>query len=173
MKKLLLLFLIICVCSLFSTGQILKKRKKPVLPPLTTEEISAESLWRRITVEEDYEKYPFWSDHKGLHPGQSPHGLYHKIYIHPYLSKALPVLEGQLPDGSIVVKVNMDTNENITAYTIMAKVKGYNPEANDWFWAKLDAEGNEQVSGKVSPCIECHSALDSNDYIIVHRINRK
>ena len=173
MKKLVLIFLVVCICSFLSTGQILKRKKQRVLPPLTAQEINAESLWKRITVEEDYEKYPFWSDHKGLQPGQSPHGLYHKIYIHPYIESALPVQQGQLPDGSIVVKVNMDVNENITAYTIMAKVKGYNPDAHDWFWAKLDAQGNETASGKVAPCIECHSALASNDYIIVHRINKK
>jgi hypothetical protein len=131
MKRLLLLFLIVCVCCTVLTGQIFKRKKQKTLSPLTVQEISAETLWQRIRVQENFEKYTHWSDHKGMQPGQSPHGLYHEIYIHPFISEALPVQRGQLPEGSIVVKVNMNTNENITAYTVMAKVKGYNPEAND------------------------------------------
>jgi hypothetical protein len=47
----------------------------------------------------------------------------------------------------------------------MYKVAGYNPEANDWFWAKYKADGTVLKEGKVAGCINCHAAKKANDFV--------
>lgn len=37
--------------------------------------------------------------------------------------------------------------------------------AGDWFWAKYTAAGKIEKEGKVSGCINCHSAVIDNDWI--------
>ncbi|MBA7624796.1 hypothetical protein ES703_32209 [subsurface metagenome] len=115
--------------------------KQKLFAPLTKEEISGERLWERITEEENFEKYPFWPGLEGIQRGQSPHGEYHRSYVHPYLYEKLPIEDGVVPEGGIIVKENLNQDMEVTYYTIMAKVKGYNPEAKDWFWAMISKEG--------------------------------
>ena len=47
----------------------------------------------------------------------------------------------------------------------MYKIKGYNPSAGDWFWAKYNPDGTVAAQGRVKACIDCHSAKKDNDYI--------
>ena len=51
------------------------------------------------------------------------------------------------------------------AVTVMYRVKGYDPEAGDWFWAKYKADGSIEKEGKVAGCIGCHTASIGNDWI--------
>ncbi len=48
----------------------------------------------------------------------------------------------------------------------MYKVKGFNPEAGDWFWAKYTPDGQVQAAGKAEMCIKCHGAKKENDYFM-------
>ena len=172
MKKLLILFLVLCLFSLFFTAQ--RRRKKiDIKPPLTKEEISGERLWKRFSEEEDFEKYPFWPDHARVQPGQSPHGDLHVVYVHPLLYDALPIRNKTAPNGSMVVKCNMNAEKEVVAFTVMAKVEGYDPQGGDWFWAKYSKTGGVQAEGKVKGCIECHSALKNNDYLILYPLDKK
>jgi hypothetical protein len=164
MNKLLLVFSVIIV---FPSCQ----KTTPVLPPLTKNEISGERLWRRITVETNYDTYPEWPGFEGLQIGQSPHGRYHEIYINRVLRDALPVKNKVTPDGSILVKVNYDEEKQNVGYTVMAKVKGYNPAAADWFWAAYTPEGKVKMEGKPDYCVSCHEGKKPNDYIIVRSLD--
>ncbi len=47
----------------------------------------------------------------------------------------------------------------------MYKVAGYDPEHNDWFWAKHDANGGIEVEVRGQGCIACHGGKSANDYI--------
>jgi hypothetical protein len=38
----------------------------------------------------------------------------------------------------------------------MYKVKDYNPDAGDWFWAKYGPTGEVMAAGKIDSCINCH-----------------
>jgi hypothetical protein len=51
------------------------------------------------------------------------------------------------------------------AVTPMYKVKGYNPEAGDWFWGKYGPDGKIMASGKVKGCINCHGVQKAKDWI--------
>jgi hypothetical protein len=57
------------------------------------------------------------------------------------------------------------SDKKLVAITVMYKVKGYNPEAGDWFWAKYGPDGKIAAEGKVNSCIECHGAKKANDFI--------
>ena len=61
-------------------------------------------------------------------------------------------------------------NFDLAAITVMYKVKGYNPEGNDWFWVKYAADGKAQAEGKVQGCINCHGKKKDNDYIFIGSI---
>lgn len=70
-----------------------------------------------------------------------------------------------MADGSIIVKGNCTADKRFVALSVMYKIKGYNPEAGDWFWVKYAPDGKVEASGKVKGCIDCHSKKKDNDYI--------
>ena len=171
MKNFLLLSLIIFL--LFSQISCKKTTyNEKGIPDLTKEEISGEKLWERITKEDSYKKYPIWPEYKGMQPGKSPHGRFHKIYINPRLRNSLPLKEKITPIGSIVVKENYTPDKELDAFTVMAKVKDYDNKNNDWFWAKYDKNGKVLVEGKFDMCINCHIGSSNNDYLIVYRLDK-
>ena len=69
----------------------------------------------------------------------------------------------EFPRGSILTKVHYDENlEPLGVMTILAKFEeGYNPEANDWFFAMVTTEG-EAIDGVIGNgpdvyfCFDCH-----------------
>ncbi len=167
MNKITAFILLFCLVLLFSCD----KKEEVDYGPLTKENISGESLWKRITEETDYTNYDFYPNHKGLLPGQAPHGVLHKVYINNTLSDALPIEERTAPFGTIIVKENYTADETLAAYTLMAKVDGYNPEHGDWFWAKYSSKGVVQAEGTPDGCISCHAGMKQNDYIIIHPLD--
>ena len=171
MRRDLLVFLTICIIL---SGSLLfsctEKTEETGAARLGDEEISDRALWKRITSEADYTAYEFWPGHEGLQPGQAPHGPFHKVYINSTLLSAIPVNSGEVPPGSIIVKENYSQTEELAAITVMAKVEGYDPEHNDWFWAKYTPAGETQASGKPNGCISCHAGMKKNDYIIIKPI---
>jgi hypothetical protein len=172
MKQMLLSCTVVLVCSLLFFAFLFNK-KDEMLPPLTSGEITPELLFERFTSDENYKEYPYWPGHPEVQPGQSPHGAFHEIYVHPVLAEALPVPDRRAPDGSIVVKCNLDSDRELISFTVMAKVEGYNPEAGDWYWAVYTKDGRTEAAGRIQSCIECHEALWNNDYLIVHPLDRE
>jgi hypothetical protein len=164
MKKTLIFFWIILLFS--ACG-----KTSATFPSLTKDEITGDRLWQRITAEEEYKAYPEWPGFEGLRRGQSPHGRYHEIYIHPLLRNALPLTNKVVPDGTIIVKDNYDADKKRTHFTVMAKVTGYDPEHADWFWAAYDPQGKTVAEGKVGMCIACHEGKKDNDYVIVRPLD--
>ena len=145
---------------------------EPEVDPIGRDAISADRLWTRITEEAPYETYSFWPREQGVQPGQAPHGPFHRIFVNRTLIESLPREDRIAPHGSIIVKENMDTGREVTGYTVMAKVDGFDPDNGDWFWARYDTGGDVQAAGAVNSCIVCHAGMESNDYIIVHRLDR-
>jgi len=154
------------LCSIVSCTP----RAVAALPGLTGDQISGASLWQRITVEEDFKAYPSWPDYKGIQPGQSPHGRFHRIYINPILADALPISANIAPAGSIIIKENYDPDRVVSGYTVMAKVPGYNPDAGDWFWAAYDNQGGVKMEGRPAMCIRCHSS-SASDFVLLQRLD--
>jgi hypothetical protein len=127
----------------------------------------ADEVWTYITETSPYTQWKFWDDHAGMQPGSAPHGPFHKVYVNDILYNAGT---SPVPYGSIQVKESFNNDKKMTAITIMYKVKGYNPEAGDWYWARFSTEGKGGPEGKLEMCIGCHKAKAGNDYVFVHQI---
>ena len=124
-----------------------------------------EKFWTYITKTDPYLGWGFWPGHYGMYPGKSPHGAYLKIYANGVALKA--AREGKsMPNGAILVKENYGKDKKtLMAVTPMYKVKGYNPDAGDWFWAKYEPTGKALKSGKVKGCIDCHRTQEDKDWL--------
>ena len=149
-----------------------KRDDSASLPDLTKDEINAGRFWDRITEETNYKKYPMWPDHKGMQPGVSPHGRYHIVYINGKLRDAIPIADKSAPYGAMSIKENFNADKKLVAITAMVKIKDYNPEHGDWFWAEYDPDGKVLVEGKESMCINCHISFN-NDYITIRKLDKK
>ena len=149
-----------------------QKKAEPIFPAFSADEISAEAVWERISVDYSYQDYACWPGHDGIRPGQAPHGALHRIFINKTLLEALPATDSVAPYGSIIEKDNLNASRDLEAITVMVKVKDFNPEAGDWFWAKYGADGSVQAEGKPGGCIGCHEGLRDNDYVIVQMLDK-
>lgn len=179
MKKLIYLFIVFTTLSIAIVISCREESNQKDVEPLTKDIITPERLWERITEETNYEKYKNWPNHKGLRRGQAPHGAFHEIFINDILYNSLPNKDKIAPYGSIIVKNNYSQEKEFGAVTIMAKIKDYDPEHNDWYWMKYSedgkvlAKGKEGQEGIIEPCINCHRGKVENDYIIVKLLDEK
>lgn len=160
MKLLLIIFLLLVGCS----------SKEESLEPI--KEASGKILYDRISVESNYKNYNFMPGQEGLQPGQSPHGVYHKIYVNKTFLDSIPNSDKIAPNGSIIIKENYNLNKEFDKLTVMAKIEGYAPETNNWFWAVYSPSGEVLVEGSPTGCISCHSGMKDNDYVIVKELDR-
>ncbi|MFN2355555.1 MAG: cytochrome P460 family protein [Desulfopila sp.] len=125
----------------------------------------AEALWQHIQDTSPYTTWGFWPDHKGLQEGDAPHGPLHKVYVNDI---GLASAHAPVDNGSIIVKENIGNDKELKALTVMYKIKGYNPEAGDWYWVKYGTDGSVAKAGKPAGCIGCHGSAADNDYVMVH-----
>ena len=119
-------------------------------------EAEGKAVWNYIMEEEPYTEWDQWPGHDGMHEGQSPHGAYLKLYVNDVAKTAIKEGKEMMPENALIVKENYDKNKKLVALTPMYKVKGYNPDAGNWFWAKYGKDGAIMASGKVGSCIDCH-----------------
>ncbi len=131
----------------------------------------ASKLYEYITKYKPYTSWELWPGRGKLYKGTQPHGVFLTTYLNDAgmagLKKGKP-----LPDGTIIAKENYGADKNFSALTVMYKIKGYNPGAADWFWAKYDAAGNVLLSGRAEPCIRCHEQKKDNDYIFTGELKK-
>ena len=140
---------------LITTAVLGMAREKP--------QVDGDFLWKRITALSPYMQWDQFPGHQGMQSGRAPHGPLHKVYVNrPGLRPGHPK-----PDGAIIVKENYTADQRLAAVTVMYKVKGYNPGAGDWFWAKYAPDGTVQKQGKPAGCINCHMTRARQDFIMV------
>jgi hypothetical protein len=122
-------------------------------------------VWMFITKTDPYTGWGYWPGSYGIKQGQSPHGAFVIIYANGVALKA--AREGKpMPEGAIIVKENYGPDKKtLMAVTPMYKVKGYNPSAGDWWWAKFGADGKVMAEGKPQGCINCHQTVKDKDWI--------
>jgi hypothetical protein len=146
---------------------------KKDLDPLTKENVSAASLWKRISVEADYHKYSYWPGHDGMKPGRAPHGPFNRVFVNSQILEALPIADKKVPLGGIIVKEGYDIDKEFNNISVMVKVKDYDTNEDDWYWAQYTPEGKVMSSGKVETCINCHKAFAKNDLCIIYKLDKK
>lgn len=123
-----------------------------------------QALYKYITAEDSYNKWALWPGKGKLYKGTHPHGALLTTYINDNARFSIKAGE-PMSNGSLIVKENYSAEKKLAAVTVMYKIKGYNPSAGDWFWAKYGPNRNVLKEGKVQDCIKCHSAEKANDYI--------
>ncbi len=123
------------------------------------------TVYKFITEKDPYTKWPLWPGKGKLYKGQHPHGAFLTTYVSKKAVKTIEKKRGSFPNGTIIVKENYMPDKKLAAVTVMYRVKGYDPDAGDWFWAKYKADGTIEKEGKVKGCIDCHSAQIMNDWV--------
>jgi len=125
-----------------------------------------------ITVHMPYTKWAKWPGKGEKYAGKEPHGAFLTTYVNEVALDSIKKEQG-MADSSIIVKENYESNKQLAAITVMYKVKGYNPDGYDWFWAKYDPQFNILAEGKVEACIKCHASVKDNDYIFTGKVTGK
>lgn len=125
-----------------------------------------DAVWTYITKVSPYTQWQFWPDHQGMQAGRAPHGPFHKVYVN---NRLLSSRKAPAQYGSMEVKENYSKNKKLKIITVMYKIKGYNPNDGDWFWAKYRLDGKAAKFGKPAACIRCHGVRAANDFIFVHK----
>lgn len=113
-----------------------------------------------------------WNDFSANLVSGAPHGTVVRIYVNDVALEAANSFEGELPEGSMIVKENYTGTDpsdpgTLDALTIMYKVDDFNPDAGDWFWVKAKPDGSQiDAEGAVDGCIGCHSQPDNQDFVL-------
>ncbi|MFQ6110511.1 MAG: cytochrome P460 family protein [Nitrospinota bacterium] len=137
--------------------------KGPKMPPP-----EGKAVLTYLTETAPYGKYQYWPGKLGLYKGQHPHGAWLTLTVNDTALAALKKGAKVFPAGSIIAKENYTPDEKLDSLTVMYKAKGFDPEHNDWFWAKYNyAQGKFAVAaaGKVPGCIKCHELVENLDYV--------
>lgn len=72
----------------------------------------------------------------------------------------------EFPAGSVIVKEHLDDTGAFAGYAVMFKAEpGFNPDAGDWWWADVAADGAPIDTGALVTCITCHTPRAGADYV--------
>ena len=157
-----------CLCtSAFAIHETMPSETQITLPGA-----NAAALNSYIIKLDPYTRWELWPGKGKLYKGTEPHGSLLTTYVN---DAAYRSAKGKtaMTDGAIIVKENYTSDKKLIALTVMYKIKGYNPESGDWFWAKYTPEGKVETSGRVKGCIDCHAAKKDNDYIYSGEVSKK
>jgi hypothetical protein len=128
-------------------------------------EADGKSLWHYITKSSPYTKWEHWPGLPEMYRGKPPHGAYLEVFANPIAIKAAKA-GTIMPHGAIIVKENIAKDKTtVVAITPMFKIKNFNPEGDDWFWAKYKPDGSIGAEGKVESCIKCHKVAKATNWI--------
>ncbi len=128
------------------------------------------AVWEFVQEADYSENWELWPGKGELYQGGEPHGALFTTYLNEEAFRALTNKEGAMPIGAIIIKENYTADAVFDLLTVMYKVAGFDSEHNDWFFAKLAADGTVQAEGKVMGCQACHGARADNDYILTDEL---
>ncbi len=131
---------------------------------LTLPGANAAALYTYITKSNPYVRWDLWPGKERMYAGTQPHGDFLTTYVNDIGMFGIRKKKGTMPEGTIIAKENYGIDKKFNALSVMYKIKGYNPAAADWFWAKYDRDGKVLASGRAEACITCHAKKKDNDY---------
>jgi hypothetical protein len=76
------------------------------------------------------------------------------------------------PNGSLIVKELYDKSGRLERYAILYKSTGHkDADSKGWVWGYINYDGSvsEPASRKGSICINCHSQINSIDYMLMNK----
>ncbi len=129
----------------------------------------AEKLSTYILRYKPYTAWQLWPGKGRLYKGTEPHGALLTTFVNDAAYFSIKDKKG-MADGSIIAKENYKADKKFDSLTVMYKIKGYNPDGGDWFWAKYAPDGKVLASGKVKACTDCHGKKKDNDFIWTDKV---
>ena len=118
--------------------------------------------------------------------GSSAHGQLHKLY----LNRTAASRPEALPDESVIVMENYQSNKMLESISVMLRSEGSNPSQQDWYWITYGPDGSVIGSKKDnhsdlpvqqepnssfvstasavvlgSSCIQCHQKAAGDDFV--------
>jgi hypothetical protein len=127
------------------------------------DQTEAAELWQESA---GHREWGYFDQHVGIQKGKSPHGKFVATYINDVAdgNQAAP------PMGSILVKENYRSEDPSTldSLTVMKRITGYDPDNDDWFWARYKADGTVTHSGRVEMCIDCHFDARGDEFVFLN-----
>ncbi len=161
MKRLTLFLVLVLTVGLIYVGNVYSG----------SDEEMASKLWSKLQSDNYTANWKTWPGRAKMYKGTKPHGAFLSTYLNNEAYAGIEKKEKELPYGSILVKENYMPDKKLGAITVMSRVKGYNPDAGDWFWVKFAPDGKPltmekdgktmTLAGKVPGCIGCHQASPS------------
>lgn len=132
---------------------------------LGTEEDQSEAsvLWDAMS---GYQSWGGFDGHVGIIRGKSPHGKFVRTVMND-----VGMQDQSAPGyGTIIVKENFSREDpdSLQGLTVMQRIEGYDPDNNDWFWARYTPKGELTHSGKVAFCADCHFDAGADDFIFLN-----
>jgi hypothetical protein len=162
MKRTMFLILFFIVLSLVFTGMILAQGKGPAA--------KGASVWDYLKRAGFAKSWKMWPGTTATYQGPEPHGAFLTTYVNDTALKSINAKKGKFADGSIIAQENYSKDKKLKFIAVMYKVKGYNPQGGDWFWAQYKPDGRIESEGKVDECIKCHVAQKGNDYVYTSKM---
>lgn len=152
------------------TGDDVQLEVPPEQPGTTdqgTPDTTAQAVWTFIQDADYAASWDFWPGKAPFYEGTEPHGQLLSTYLNAAAAATVAGgVDAPLAPGSMVVKENYMPDSTLAAITVMYKHEGYDPDANDWFWAKYGPEGDVQAAGRVESCMQCHGAAAETDFLM-------
>lgn len=168
MRKVVLLIAIVVILPLIIAGPAIAQgrgRGGMAGRGMWAPEASGAALWKHLKAADYAQRWEMWPAKDSLYTGTEPHGALLTTYVNRPALRSIVQREGVMQYPAIIVKENYTPDKKLAALTVMYKVKGYNPEAGDWFWAKYAPDGKVEAEGKIAGCITCHAKAKDNDYL--------
>ena len=157
-----------------------KEAPKMSMEEVTKAEKMAGELWSKMQGGNYSENWEMWPGKEAFYKGKEPHGVLLTTYVNEAAYKAIVNKEGQMLAVAIIIKENYMPDKTLGAITVMHKIEGFNPKANDWFWVKFGPDGEVmtmemggmtmKLAGKVPGCIDCHGVQSSNAYVFTNSL---
>ncbi len=135
------------------------------------------AIWAHLQQSDYQGTWTLWPGKGELYTGAEPHGMLLTTYLNDVALQALNSGASVMPPGAIIVKENYMPDRTLAAITTMFKVRGYNPDVNDWFFTKhlpsgeLDrAPSGMALEGRLAGCTNCHRAMQTNDWVFTGQL---
>lgn len=171
MKAVRIFFALFIVLTLLSTAfaihETIQAETQIVMPGA-----DAAKIYEYITKTAPYVQWELWPGKGTMYKGTQPHGDFLTTYVNDAGMFGIREKKGNMPEGTIIAKENYDKDKKFNAFSVMYKIKGYNPAAADWFWAKYDSNGKVLASGRAEACIKCHEKKRDNDYTFTGELKK-
>lgn len=162
------LFLAIAGAGFLSAAQ---DKDEPLPCDVKRVGIDPAKFYLYLTKDTPYTAWAPWPGKGQLSSGKDPHGAFVKTFLNPAALRSLASREG-MALGSLLVTENYDADKKPLGLMVMLKVKGYNPQAGDWYWFQYDAEGTVLGTGRTENCINCHRSQKENDFVMTAPVKK-